>query len=264
MMRIKRSFLRLLPVWMTAIILLAGNCYAQEDAQPASEEAAAAPVKTEKVHSFYYKAKLKRTVKVEGGKIKAGKTVTVTGKKGKKSKIIYRKKKYTVASSALRLVDFVTRGSKPYSVASAEAFVNQRGYRSKTSYLIWVSCYTQHVYVLRGRARHWKVAKHFKCATGIFDSPTPRTVSTVTYKRPWSWSHKPSGRGVYYGVRIKGGLIHSWIYNIRWAQSHGGKKRRCGRERYGKPASHGCVRVRLDNAKWLYKHIPLKTTTVVY
>jgi lipoprotein-anchoring transpeptidase ErfK/SrfK len=32
----------------------------------------------------------------------------------------------------------------------------------------------------------------------------------------------------------------------------------------GANVSHGCVRLALDNAKWIYKYVPNKTTVVSY
>ena len=34
--------------------------------------------------------------------------------------------------------------------------------------------------------------------------------------------------------------------------------------RVGIPLSHGCVRLVIDNAKWIYDTIPAGTTVVVY
>lgn len=34
--------------------------------------------------------------------------------------------------------------------------------------------------------------------------------------------------------------------------------------RLGMHLSHGCVRLQIDNAKWIYNNIPRGTTVVVY
>ena len=35
-------------------------------------------------------------------------------------------------------------------------------------------------------------------------------------------------------------------------------------EKLGNPASHGCVRLRLEEAKWLYETLPLGVKVVIY
>ena len=220
--------------------------------------------KIEKVHPYYYSGKMNRTVRTGGQKIPSGKKVTVTSKSSSVYTIVYKSKRYKVPSSAVTLTGLVTRGNKRYGTKAAEAFVNGRGYSCSTGYLIWVSTYTQHLYVFTGSARHWKMLKHIGCATGRFEKQTPMGVSTITYKMPWLWFNESVGQGGYYGLRIRGGFIHSWLYNISWSQAHGGRKLRWNKEYYGKPVTSGCVRVKLDFAKWLYKKIPINTKVIVY
>ena len=218
----------------------------------------------ESVHQRYYSARMTRTVKVKKKKIPAGASVTVIKNSSPKAVISYKKKKYKVLNSSYRLTNLVTRGDKPYRKAAAEAFVNKKKYKSSTKYLIWVSTYVQHVYVFKGRAKHWELIKHFKCATGRFGKETKMGICKVHGKMPWMWFDRSCGQGGYYGLRIRGGFIHSWLYNIGWANAHGGKKLLWSREHYGKPASSGCVRVNIKNAQWLYKNVSNKSTVVVY
>jgi lipoprotein-anchoring transpeptidase ErfK/SrfK len=35
-------------------------------------------------------------------------------------------------------------------------------------------------------------------------------------------------------------------------------------EKLGNPASHGCIRLRLEEAKWLYETLPLGVKVVIY
>ena len=220
--------------------------------------------KVEKVHPHYYAGRMRTTVKTGGTKIPARAKVTVTEKGSSVYRVRFKNKSLKVPASSVELYDFVTRGNKRYSNATAEHFVNRRGYSSSTGYLVWVSTYTQHLYVFKGRKRNWKLEKHKTRATGRFERNTPLGISKITYKLPWLWFNRDVGQGGYYGLRIRGGFIHSWLYNIAWAQAHGGRKLRWNSEHYGKPSSSGCVRVNIDFAQWMYKKIPLDTTAVVY
>lgn len=220
--------------------------------------------KIENVHPYWYSARMRHSVKVGKVIIPAGKTVTVANKGGSVSTIRYKEKRYKVPTSSFELTGLVTRGAKRYSIATAEAFVNGRGYSSSTGYLIWVSTFTQHLYVFKGKARHWTMIKHTGCATGRFEKETPLGISRITHKMPWLWFNQDVGQGGYYGLAIRGGFIHSWLFNIAWSQAHGGRKLMWNKEHYGKPVTSGCVRVRLDMAKWLYNKIPLNTIAVIY
>ena len=220
--------------------------------------------KIEKVHPYYYAGTMRTTVRANGTSIPKGKRVTVVKNDSSVYTIQYHKKKYKVPASSVELTGFVTRGSRRYNLQTAEAFVNGKGYSSSTGYLIWVSTYTQHLYVFTGSKHHWKAVKHTGCATGRFEKPTPLGASAITYKVPWLWFNQEVGQGGYYGLRIRGGAIHSWLYNIASSQAHGGRKLMWNSEHYGKPVSSGCVRVKLKVAKWLYDKIPLNTIVVVY
>lgn len=35
-------------------------------------------------------------------------------------------------------------------------------------------------------------------------------------------------------------------------------------EKLGRPASHGCIRLKLDEAKWLYEKLPLGVTVLIH
>ena len=218
----------------------------------------------EKVHPYYPAAKMKKTVKTGGITIRSGERVIVVKKGGSASLVKYKGKKYKVKASSYRIDGWNTRSKKRYSNATAEHFVNSKGYSSKTNYLIWVSTYTQQLYIFRGQRRHWKLIGHKICGTGRFGRETVMGESTVTFKRPWVYFNQSIGQGGYYCLRIRGGFIHSWPYNISWAQAHNGRKLLWSREHYGKPVSGGCVRVTLSFAKWLYKTTPVDTKVVIY
>ena len=219
---------------------------------------------TTKVHPYYYAGRMRRDVSTNAVDIPSGAKVTVIQKGSSVYKVKYKGKTCKVPASAVALYDFITNGSHRYGNKTAEAFVNGRGYSSSTDYLVWISTYTQHLYVFKGSKRNWKVIGHKTCATGRWEHDTPLGISKINYKLPWLWFNQDVGQGGYYGMRIRGGFIHSWLYNIAWAQAHGGRKLIWNKEHYGKPTSSGCVRVTIKFAKWMYKTVPLNTTAVVY
>ena len=245
----RRSGWKMILMLMAAVLLLSMNVYAK---------------KIEKVHSYYPVARLKQTVKAGKKTIKAGERVAVIKKGASVCLVQYQHKCYKVKTSVLGIYGWITRGKKRYSDDTAEAFVNKKGFSSSTKYLIWISTYTQHLYVFSGKRGHWKLIEHETCGTGKFGHETVMGQCTVTFKRPWVYFNQSIGQGGYYCLRIRGGFIHSWPYNIGWAQAHNDKRLIWSREHYGKPVSSGCARVNIKFAKWLYDRISIGTKIVVY
>lgn len=144
-----------------------------------------------------------------------------------------------------------------YSTAIKQAFVNAKGYSSKTGYLVWTNLATQKVNIFTGSKGNWKLLKTFRCATGAKSTPTPVGVTYVTYKQSgWytsSYICKPIVR-FYPGT---GYAFHSRLY-----YPDGSGKVKDGAMGY--PASHGCVRMEDVGIQWIYNNIPVNTTVVIY
>ncbi len=231
-----------------------------------------------KVHSYYYKVKVTETTTAK----QVGGSGTLTVKKGTTLRIVSRKNgytgtsyfykddtKYSIPSTALNYdsYSFITR-SKAYSDAVATQFVNYKGYKSSTKWMIWINTYTQRLYIFQGSQYNWKLYKKTLCSTGVagtftsfsdgetkLRAETPLGSSTIRSKQPeWKFAWD---QYAYWASRIKGGAIHSWLYYPdtmqKWALG-----------KLGKPSSHGCVRVDIVEAKFIYDNIPVGTRVVVY
>lgn len=138
--------------------------------------------------------------------------------------------------------------------ASAEEYV--------FPYKIFISIEDQRVYIYGwdGSGYNSQVEK-FKCSTGMkgYDTPTGTyqsggriTVDEWYYFEEYNCYAK-------YATRIVGGvLFHSVLYNSRKQGPTSGSVRNLG-----KRASHGCVRLAVDDAKWIYDNCPVGTTIVI-
>ena len=235
------------------------------------------------IHPYYYKAKTLAKLTANGVTIKKGAKVTITKKTSSRCHITYKNKTYKVPTSALEITKFITKASAAPTKAEAEAFVNAKGYQSESEYLVWINTYTQHLYVFQGSQYNWVLVKEHKCSTGDLGYPTPIAVSQIHYKKKiWFFNKEDAlAKGLdiqcgYWASRIKGGAIHSWMYN--WSN----EKRTTGKEpdgypateaqhkfiwsrpAYGKAKSHGCVRVPIELAKWIYDNVPVNSTNVTY
>lgn len=142
-------------------------------------------------------AKLRKNVSLIGFPVKKGTKVKVT----KHSKvipffdpsrvyIIYNKNGKKVAAgwvpmSAVKKVygvvsyDSKTKKVVDWPVKKKEAYVNKKKYSSRTKYLIWTSRYTQKVNIFKGKKGKWKLIKTFRCTTGKYGKPTPKSTKTV-------------------------------------------------------------------------------------
>lgn len=151
-----------------------------------------------------------------------------------------------------------------YSKATKEGFVNQKGYKSSTGYLIWISLKTQKVNIFQGQKGNWKLIRTCSCATGQNATPTVTGVFQVIYKTSlWRFTEVINGKEVddYYRVFKVTGFwggqaTHSRLYLTKDGSLLDGTM--------GTPVSHGCVRMMDEDCGYIYSSIPYNTTVVVY
>lgn len=127
-------------------------------------------------------------------------------------------------------------------------------YSSDTNYLVLVNRATHKVGIFTGSKGNWQMNFYWDCADGKESTPTVTGVFTVGKKGYYFDSD--GVRCYYYTQFYKGYLFHSVLYNPKNGNLADG--------RVGMALSHGCVRLQIDNAKWIYDNIPKGTTVVVY
>lgn len=89
-------------------------------------------------------------------------------------------------------------------------------------------------------------------SSGTWDNFTPKGIFSIEKDRRGEWSYVPRFQlGFKYWVGFKGSyLIHSIPY------TEDGKIMNDEAEKLGTPASHGCIRVPVSVAKYIYENIP--------
>ncbi|MES0341966.1 MAG: L,D-transpeptidase [Candidatus Humimicrobiaceae bacterium] len=103
-----------------------------------------------------------------------------------------------------------------------------------------------------------EILKEFICSGGTPGDDTPLGEYTTIEKIEYSWVDRYNV-GAYYWVRFYGNyLIHSVPFD------ENGEMIVEEFEKLGQPASHGCIRLRLEEAKWLYETLPLGVKVVIY
>lgn len=124
---------------------------------------------------------------------------------------------------------------------------------SNTMWLLMVNTRTCRVGVYRGSRGSWQEQAYWACSPGAPATPTVLGEYSVTGKG-YVFGH---GYSCYYYTQFYGDyLFHSILYNQGTFQVQDG--------RLGQNLSHGCVRLSLQNAKWIYDHIPYGTKVVTY
>lgn len=129
----------------------------------------------------------------------------------------------------------------------AEAFVNGRNFTSKTKNFIWTNTSSNMVYVFEGTNKEWTLIRAMVCTDGAPATPTIKGTFAINGRGPLLISPGNSNVRAKYKTRIYGGYyFHSILYNA---------KDQVIDPRLGQSLSHGCVRLSLENAKWVYDNI---------
>lgn len=139
----------------------------------------------------------------------------------------------------------------PPSSNSAEVFINKINSYSDTNYYIWVDTNNTKVYIFEGHSKCWKLKKEMLCTVGAPSSPTIKGAHKVGIKgESFIVKDNPSIKCSYF-TQINGDyLFHSILLFRNGGIADG---------RLGQKLSHGCVRLSIENAKYIYDNIPKNT-----
>ena len=129
-------------------------------------------------------------------------------------------------------------------------------------YKVEISISKQKVYVYQWHfGSYSKLVKTMTCTTGTKETPTP--LGTFKMGGPcgrW-YFFKKFDCWAQYASRIVGGILfHSVIYSEKDEST----LRQSTVNALGSRASHGCVRLSVENAEWIYKNIAAGTTCRIY
>ena len=131
-------------------------------------------------------------------------------------------------------------------------------------YRIGVDLSEQKVYIMAWTGEDYsELVGTMLCSTGLDSSPTP----TGTYQAHGRTGGENNGEWYYFeefecyakwAYRIVGGIMfHSVVFN------ENKKLRQSTVEKLGQKASHGCIRLEIDHAKWIYDNCPVGTTVEI-
>ena len=128
-----------------------------------------------------------------------------------------------------------------------------QSYYSSTNWLMLTDTSGCRTAIYYGRYGAWRPVKEWICSPGAPATPTVTGEFTVTGKG-YSFGN---GFTCYYYTQFYGDyLYHSVLYYQNSFRVMDG--------RLGMHLSHGCVRLDIDNAKWIYDNIPYGTKVVIW
>ena len=151
-------------------------------------------------------------------------------------------------------------GSITYNVPSSDMLVGMnkkaQSYRSTTSKLILVDLSNHKVAVYDGKYQNWTNIQQFICTAGAPSTPTITGEYEIYMHR--SYFDSGSARCFFFSP-FKGGYgFHSVLYY------QDSTPQRIMDGRLGMDLSHGCVRLDVNDAKWIYYNCPIGTKVVIY
>lgn len=162
------------------------------------------------------------------------------------------------ASGALATGWRVVDGSWSYFMANG-AWVSDyvdakaQSYSSNTNWLILVDTSRCVTSIYTGSWNNWSLNRRYVCSTGKASTPTVIGEYQI-YGKGYSFGH---GYTCYYYTQFYGDyLFHSSPYYVN--------SNRVMDPTMGVPSSAGCVRLEIQNAKWIYDNIPFGTKVVTY
>lgn len=133
--------------------------------------------------------------------------------------------------------------------------INTLNIESLTPYLVYVNLADQITYVYKGSMNKWDTVKSFTCSTGIDTEKTPTGIFDVRERGDWFYSDKYEQGGKYWVQFYGDYLFHSVPYNEDQSEVVDNT--------LGTPASHGCIRLKTEDAKWIYNNIEAGTKVII-
>jgi lipoprotein-anchoring transpeptidase ErfK/SrfK len=140
------------------------------------------------------------------------------------------------------------------SISDLESSINSLKATSDTNYYINVDLSNQRVNIFTKSDGKWILDRSFICSTGKASTPTVKGDFTIKDKGPMF--RAGSNTICNYYTRFYGNyLFHTVLLDNNENIQDG---------RLGTPLSHGCIRLAIDDAKYIYTSIPYGTNVSIH
>lgn len=135
-----------------------------------------------------------------------------------------------------------------------EKYINDQKIKSPTPFLIATDLKAKQTYVFEDVKGSWKELYRWSCTIGAAKTPTITGVFQVNGRKE---ALKTGRYQVKYATKIREGYYyHSVLYDPSGSKVIDGQ--------LGDAASHGCIRLAEDQAKWIYQSILDGTTVIIH
>ena len=191
-------------------------------------------------------------------------TITATSANGKKATCRVFGFKVTkefaklAPSTAMTYNELVRYDGKKYSVPKSTL----KGSPTKYRIVVDVKNQITTVYTQGSSRKYDKVVRYMICSTGVLKPRTKSPIGTFKLNGQKSRFYYFRMYNVYgqFATRITGPyLFHSYTYSKKKT----GALIKSGYRKMGSPASHGCIRLTVPDAKWIYDNVPKNTQVVI-
>ncbi|WP_436513590.1 L,D-transpeptidase family protein [Clostridium thermobutyricum] len=141
-----------------------------------------------------------------------------------------------------------------YFYTDMTKFVNDNKIKSPTTNLITTDLENKLTYIFeKNNDGSWKLLYKWSCTVGKPSTPTIKGTFYVSGRKPYFGSDTYR---VKYATRIRGSYYyHSILFNAEGTEIIN--------DVLGMALSHGCIRLSVENAKWIYENILDKTTIII-
>lgn len=210
--------------------------------------------KVERINKLVQPSIVYGTMKNDYGEFEKGEQVEIIKDKsnGKSYYVSSNGKNGWISSKNISIPEDFETVEDRMTKEDMEFFVNQiKEFDSKTDYFVWIDLSRQLVNIFKGEKENWQLIHSFLCATGKNITPTVRGTFEVNGRGP----RFGNSVGAKNWVRFYGNyLMHSITIDSRGNILD---------TTLGKRASHGCVRMSMEDSKWVYDNITDGTTVWV-
>ena len=136
------------------------------------------------------------------------------------------------------------------------------GVKNSSPYLIKVNRVhnTITIYEKDQSGKYSQPIKAMTCSVGLKGTQT--VLGTYNTKEKYRWKALMGNVWGQYSTRIVGGILFHSVYYYR----NGNPATLAAKEfnKLGTAASHGCIRLTVEDAKWIYDNCPIGTTVIIY
>lgn len=136
------------------------------------------------------------------------------------------------------------------------AKLNTFDINSSTHHLILISIKDQTAYIFNGSLNNWILEKEFLCSTELSGKETPKGIFTCGFRGDWFFLEN-FNKGTKYYIHIND------CYNLHSIPFYANQST-IAEDLLDEPSYHGCVRLSVEDSKWIYENVKDGSTTIIY